>query len=733
MTADSVSWDEKLSPELAKEWNAWREDMLLLNQLKIRRCYKSQNLGRVVDVTLHCFADASYIGYGVACYLRMVDENGKVEVSLVMGKSRVSPLKPTTIPRLELTAATVAAKIAAMVLAELGLGIKAYYWIDNRVVLGWIFNDKRRFRVFVGNRVQLIDTYTNKKQWRYIDTMFNPSDYASRGISPKDEEKVDKWFNGPIMLREKDEPWRDVMPEVEVVANDAEVKTAVNATAVTTHTVLDVLEERISSWHRMKRSVVWAKRFGSREWRSGKQQEITVDEIQRAEMKIIKLMQERAYKEEIEALRTGVQGKKDMERLKKLNPFIDQDGILRVGGRLVNSEEEDAFRFPVVIPKGAVATKVLIEWHHRQIEHRGKHATINRLREQGFWVVNASKEVAAVVFRCVRCRWLRGKLGNQMMADLPWNRTTVAPPFTYCGVDVFGPLQVKDGRKVLKRYGVLFTCFSLRAVQIELAATLETDSFIQALRRFIARRGAVREIRSDNGTNFVGAESELRKAYEEMDQTKIGNFLTEQGCDYVTWERNTPAASHMGGVWERQIRTVKGVLCSLVKSSPRRLDEESLRTFLAEAEGIVNSRPLTLENLHDPDSQPLSPSQILTMKTRVASPPPGVFQGDGVYARKRWRVVQHMADSFWSRWRKEYLQLLQCRSKWTGVKRSLQDGDIVLMKDEEIPRGRWPLALVTEAHKSKDGLVRSVTLRAKGSSFKRPVHKTVLLVAREEK
>jgi hypothetical protein len=292
-------------------------------------------------------------------------------------------------------------------------------------------------------------------------------------------------------------------------------------------------------------------------------------------------------------------------------------------------------------------------------------------------------------------------------------------------------MLVKEGRKVIKRYGVMFTCFSLRAVHIELAATLETDSFIQSLRRFIARRGAVREIRSDNGTNFVGADNELKKALEEMDQGKIGNFLTEQGCDYITWERNTPLASHMGGVWERQIRTIKAVLSSLLKSSPRRLDEESLRTFLAEAESIVNSRPLTLESLHDPESQPLTANQILTMKTRVASPPPGVFQGEGVYARKRWRVVQHMSNSFWSRWRKEYLQLLQGRAKWTGVKRNLRSGDVVLLKDDGAPRCQWPLALVTTAHESKDGLVRTVSLRAKGSTFDRPVNKTVLLVAKE--
>ena len=272
-------------------------------------------------------------------------------------------------------------------------------------------------------------------------------------------------------------------------------------------------------------------------------------------------------------------------------------------------------------------------------------------------------------------------------------------------------------------------------MHIELLASLQTDSFIQALRRFVARRRGVREIRSDNGTNFVGTESGLRDAMQEMDSTKIGNFLSEQGCDYIIWERNTPHASHMGGVWERQIQTVKSVINSLVKSSPRKLDEESMRTFLTEAESIVNSRPLTLENLHDPERQPLTPKQILTMKTKVASPPPGVFQDEGMYSRKRWRVVQHLANAFWSRWRREYLQLLQTRHKWTGTKRNLKVNDVVLMKEDgtiPIPRGQWPMARVVEAHKSQDGLVRSVSLYAKGSIYKRPVHKTVLLVASDE-
>ena len=261
---------------------------------------------------------------------------------------------------------------------------------------------------------------------------------------------------------------------------------------------------------------------------------------------------------------------------------------------------------------------------------------------------------------------------------------------------------------------------------------MEADTFIQALTRFISRRGMVREIRSDNGTNFVGAESELKEAVAEMDQAKISAFLTQQGCDWIRWEKNTPKASNMGGVWERMIRTVKSVLMSLIKASPKTLDEETLRTFLTEAEGIVNSRPLTIEDIHDPDSPPLTPNQILTMKSKLVLPPPGVFQQADVYCRKRWRIAQHLANCFWSRWRKEYLQLLQPRQKWIGEKRNLQVNDVVLMKEEGVVRGHWPMGRVAEVHPSKDGLVRSVSLQVNGTIVKRPVNKTVLLVASDD-
>ena len=136
----------------------------------------------------------------------------------------------------------------------------------------------------------------------------------------------------------------------------------------------------------------------------------------------------------------------------------------------------------------------------------------------------------------------------------------------------------------------------------------------------------MRTIRSDNGGNFVGTDNEMSKAWREMDQSKISDHLREKNCDWITWERNVPVASHMGGVWERQIRTVRNVLNSMFKAHVRPLDNESFCTLMAEVEAIVNSRPLTLEDINDPESMPLTPNHLLTLKSKIIMPPPGAFE-----------------------------------------------------------------------------------------------------------
>ena len=290
--------------------------------------------------------------------------------------------------------------------------------------------------------------------------------------------------------------------------------------------------------------------------------------------------------------------------LYRLDPFLDlETGVLRVGGRIKHARIPTHMKHPVVLPSKHHITTLIIRHIHEANGHIGRYHTLSILREN-YWVVNANSTVRTVLSRCVTCKKSKASTVEQKMADLPEERVTPMPPFTFSGVDYFGPFTIKEKRSMLKRYGIIFTCFASRAIHLETANNLETGTFIQALRRFIARRGTVQELRSDNGTNFRGADNELRKALNEMNQSEISRYLLRQN---ITWKFNPPSASHMGGVWERHIRSVRSVLSNLLKEFGERLDDESFRTLMCEVEAIVNSRPLTWTSSDVNDPQPLSP------------------------------------------------------------------------------------------------------------------------------
>ena len=224
----------------------------------------------------------------------------------------------------------------------------------------------------------------------------------------------------------------------------------------------------------------------------------------------------------------------------------------------------------------------------------------------------------------------------------------------------------------------------------------------------------------------------MKKAIKGIDQEKVKGYLMKKNCDWdwADWDRNPAYASHMGGVWERQIRTCRSVLTSLLKEHGSRLNDESLRTFLVEVESIVNSRPLTVSSPSDEFIEPLTPNHLLTMKSRVVLPPPGVFQKEDVYCRKRWRAVQYLANQFWSRWRKEFVHSLQERQKWTATRPNVKNGDIVLVVDANCPRNKWPMGRIVKAQPSEDGLVRKVEVLVAGNDkpLCRPITKLIPLV-----
>jgi hypothetical protein len=296
------------------------------------------------------------------------------------------------------------------------------------------------------------------------------------------------------------------------------------------------------------------------------------------------------------------------------------------------------------------------------------------------------------------------------MADLPEERVTQAPPFSNVGIDVFGPWKVvtrrtRGGVAQSKRWAVIFTCLAIRAIHIELIESLDTSSFINALRRFMALRGPVKQVRCDCGTNFVGAQNELESALTEMKQTEIEQYLTQNSCE---WVFNPPHASHAGEVWERMIGISRNILNAMIAEvANRQLTHEVLSTLMAEVTSILNNRPL-LPVSSDPSApEILTPATILSLKSLPLQAPPGQFTTKDLHTAQ-WRQVQFLANLFWSRWRKEFLPTLQPRRKWQRDSPNMKEGDVVLLREKETHRNEWPLARVIKTYPSDDGKVRKV-------------------------
>ncbi len=576
----------------------------------------------------------------------------------------------------------------------------------------------------------------DNKQWRHVNSENNPADHASRGLSVA-QLKDSNWLKGPDFLWQRDFPHEEeTVGEIEIT--DPELRKSHVHTIKTKE--VNVMVNRLtkfSDWSRVVRAVARLKRF-VREFKGVQprtNEATSLEERKEAEIIVIKLVQEEAFAEDIQRFKLQKDDTLNKRnKLRQLNAFLDKEGVLRVGGRLSQSSLHHDIKHPAILPKKSHLSDLIVKHYHERVYHQGRGMTMNELRANGIWILGCGSVVSSHIYKCVKCRRYRRTTEVQKMADLPEERTEASPPFTYCGIDCFGPFIVKEGRKELKRYGLLFTCLCSRAVHIETLDDLTTDAFMNALRVFIAIRGPVRQLRCDQGTNFMGARREFSELLKGMDQERLRAI----SCEFVV---NVPSASHMGGVWERQIRTIRSILTAMLDNSASRLDTTTLRTFLYETMAIINSRPLSVEHLHDPTGpEPLTPNHILTMKSSVILPPPGKFSNEDLYLRKRWRRVQFLANEFWQRWKREYLLNLQQRKKWQRTSRNSQVNDIVILHNDGAQRNEWKLARVVETYPSADGIVRKLKLLLSDTTFvkekphtrsvylERPIHKVVTLI-----
>ena len=756
----NCGWDEEIPQILHQKWINWLTDLKGLSTFHVSRCLKPHDFGPPVHAQLHHFADASEIGYGTVTYLRIQNEVDDVHVSFLLGKSRVTPLKPVTIPRLELTAAVLAVRVDKMVKAELQLQLEeSCFWTDSSTVLKYINNENKRFKTFVANRVAAIRKETDTAQWKYIHTSQNPADDASRGLTVHKLLDSKTWLTGPEFLWEAKETWRHCRMESNLDDGDPEVKRdpevkkniSVHTISVQNSSATNQLIMYYSDWRRLKTAVAWMLRLKStllklsrrrkqlmlaapvdldqinREMvkaRGAKGHKLSSDDLSMAERAILQFCQKDRFNSEMCALLSGKRVKRSSP-IYKLDPVMEE-GFLRVGGRLSRTAMPEERKRPIILAKDQHVSVLILRNIHEQLRHGGRNFILSKLREK-YWITHANSAARKILSKCVFCKRHKGKLCDQKMADLPRERTTPdLPPFTHVGVDYFGPIEVKQGRSYVKRYGVIFSCMTSRAVHLEVAHSLDTGSCISAIRRFICRRGPVSTFRSDNGTNFRGAEKELKTSIAELNNGKIEKSLIHED---IQWSFNPPAASHHGGAWESMIRLVRRVLVSVLQQQV--LTDEALVTVLCEAEAVLNDRPITRLSEDPNDLEPLTPNHLLTLKRKPILPP-GLFDENDQYAKRRWKQAQYIADLFWKRWSKEYLAGLQERQKWNDTKRNLATGDIVLIADATAPRNSWIIGKVIKTFPDRSDVVRSVQIQTKTNIIERPVTKLCCILEADQ-
>ena len=482
----------------------------------------------------------------------------------------------------------------------------------------------------------------------------------------------------------------------------------------------DTLLNACSDWFKIRRTVAVFMKYGT--WLKNKRvrcDKISVNDMKQAETAIVRYVQNQAYNAEIKVLRAGRQLPKK-NPLYALDPYVDEHGVMRVGGRLRHARIDEDSKHQMLFPSDSPIATHIIRHVHENVCLHGKSEYVLALLRRCYWMPRVRTVINRVIRRCTTCQRQNSRPQTPRMADLPPERLAAKqPPFTNVGIDCFGPFVVKRGRTQIKRYGLIFTCLTIRAIHLEVLPDLTTDAFIDALRRFIARRGKPARLVSDNGTNFVGAYRELGDALREWNnKQRLHSYLLQEA---IEWQFNPPAASHMGGVWERQIRSVRRVFNSVIRN--RVLDDFELHTVFCEIEAVINNRPLTKVSDDPDDLDALTPNHLLAPLRSTATIPPVASSKHDEHGR-RWKFIQHLADLFWIRWTREYLPTVQHRQKWLKDRSpTLQPGELVLLVDELRHRNQWRLARVIKTLPGRDGKIRACDVKTSSGNVTRPVTK----------
>ncbi|XP_025158151.1 uncharacterized protein LOC112589369 [Harpegnathos saltator] len=724
-----LEWDDPIPEMLASRWRAIFSNLSALDGLRIPRW---TGFGRDIRRTeLHGFADASNSAYSAVVYLRLTTHSGQVIITLLTGKSRVAPLQPMSIPRLELSAAVLLSRLVEFVRTAGGYdNATCCCWSDSTVVLSWLAAHPSRWRTFVANRVAEVHARLPRVQWRHVPTADNPADCASRGLLGLEILKHDLWWRGPSWLTSPPNAWPSF--------GDASAAEALSEERVVTHLATEpaslnsLLLECYSSWPKLVRVTAYIMRFIARCRRrltgdsSGEPAGpgVTAGECSGARTRLLKQIQAALLPKELHRLANRLELPSKSSIL-ALRPFLDEEGLLRVGGRISRAPLPWTRRHPILLASHRI-TKQIVDHAHVRGLHAGVQLTLSIVRRD-FWVIRGRGVVREQIHRCVVCARERAAVPSQIMADLP--RVRVSAParcFAHCGVDYAGPVLVRAsaGRGIATRkaYIALFICLASRAVHLELVCDYSTRAFLKAFSRFAARRGIPNTVYSDNGTNFVGADRELTVAYRAA--LRDPNFLSSTALDGVNWRFIPPAAPHFGGLWEAGIKSVKHHVRSVLRSYT--LTFEEYATLLCRIEACLNSRPIAPISDSLDDYEPLTPGHLLVGFDLGLPPSPSTLH-ISENRLTRWQLVRQLTERFWRVWYHDYVNTLQQRGKWRKVQPSIQVGKMVLIRNTTLPPCKWELGRVTQCHPGPDGLTRVVTVRTANSTLQRPIVKICLL------
>ncbi|XP_055604218.1 uncharacterized protein LOC129752466 [Uranotaenia lowii] len=729
----NCSWTETLSNPFQQWWLEYRSNLAGLSNLQVPRWVAFGS--DVISVELHGFCDASTKAYGACIYLRCTRSNGIISVNLLISKSRVAPLddvkrkkKKMTIPRLELSSALLLSHLYEKVTGSLRISAKCFFWTDSTIVKCWLSSPPSRWQMFVANRVSEIQHLTKDGVWNHVVGMENPADVLSRGATSEEQLNHELWWRGPDWLKLSHDAW----PKTGGTDETEFEHTLLEEAAVAGPAQVDSPNEIFllkSSFTTLVDIVAFCRRFSfnCKNRNSHRVGCLTVTEREEALRVLIKLAQKECFPKDISAVDyTGEV--KNTSKLKSLRPQL-VNGILVVGGRLENAPIAVGRKHPIILDNHHPFTLLIVNHYHLVMLHAGPQLLTACVREK-FWPLCLRNLARKVVHSCVRCFKIKPRVMEQVMADLPTERVSPAPPFARVGVDYCGPFKYRFPiRNSAPRicYVVIFVCLVTKACHIDMVQDLTTDGFIAALHRMIGRRGQPELILCDNATNFVGAKRELddlRKMFNS--QRAALSEAAAKNC--IEMKFIPPRAPNFGGLWEAAVKSMKYHLKRVVGSEIYTYDE--FYTLLTQIEACLNSRPLTPQRDDPADLEVLSPGHFFVHRQLTALPEPSLDHlRENVLSR--WQRVQRHMQTIWKKWSTAYLSDLQNRVKWTRQQPNLKEGMMVIIKEENLPPLKWALGRITALHPGPDGNVRVADIRTEDGLKSRPISKICLLPIRD--